>query len=274
MVPDEKTGQYVLLERVSEYASGKVGEIVPPDGCRTLPANSMIKWDVHYWPFGEEVKDDVVELGIWLYPEDHKAKAKYKQDLKLYTLLMKGGELEIPPHGTAMTQGFHSFKTPGPHRQLPAARPRAPRGDDGRDLLPGHGQAGDGQLGLQLDQPVAHQPRVRRRLRAAAARRARSWCSRAITTTRRRTRGTPIPTSGWAAEAARRTRCRTPGLRSLTWTTRATSRSSPTGRAARRRRRPTNRTDQAVGLAGGRRRCQLKEPLETSRGSFVLVRLR
>jgi hypothetical protein len=112
MVPDEKTGQYAVLERVSEYASGKAGEIVPPDGCRTLPANSMIKWDVHYWPFGEEIKDDVVELGIWLYPEDHKAKAKYKQDLKLYSLLMKGKELEIPPHGTAMTQGFHSFKTP------------------------------------------------------------------------------------------------------------------------------------------------------------------
>ena len=112
MVPDPKTGQYAVLERVSEYASGKVGEIVPPDGCRTLPANAMIKWDVHYWPFGEEVKDDVVELGIWLYPEDHKAKAKYKQDLKLYSLLMKGKELEIAPHGTAMTQGFHSFKTP------------------------------------------------------------------------------------------------------------------------------------------------------------------
>lgn len=112
MVPDEKTGEYTLLERVSEYASGKVGEIVPPDGCRTLPANSMVKWDVHYWPFGEEVQDDVIELGIWLYPEDHKEKARYKQDLKLYTLLMKGKELEIPPHGTAMTQGFHSFKTP------------------------------------------------------------------------------------------------------------------------------------------------------------------
>jgi hypothetical protein len=110
MVPDEKSGQYVLLERVSEYASGKVGEIVPPDGCRTLPANSMIRWDVHYWPYGEEVKDDVVELGFWLYPKDHQA--KYKQDLKLYTLLMKGSEFEIPPHGTAMTQGFHTFKTP------------------------------------------------------------------------------------------------------------------------------------------------------------------
>lgn len=112
MVPDDKTGQYVLLERVSEYASGKTGEIVPADGCRTLPANAMIKWDVHYWPFGEEVKDDQVELGIWLYPKDHKQKAKYKQDLKLYTLLMKGGELEIAPHGTAMTQGFHSFDHP------------------------------------------------------------------------------------------------------------------------------------------------------------------
>ena len=110
MVPDQKSGSYVNLEKVSEYASGKTGEIVPPDGCRTLPANAMIRWDVHYWPFGEEVKDDVVELGIWFYPKDHRA--KYKQDLKLYTLLMKGGELEIPPHGTAMTQGFHTFKTP------------------------------------------------------------------------------------------------------------------------------------------------------------------
>jgi hypothetical protein len=49
-------------------------------------------------------------MGIWLYPEGHQA--KYKQDLKLYSLLMKGGELEIPPNGTAMTQGFHTFKTP------------------------------------------------------------------------------------------------------------------------------------------------------------------
>ncbi|MGE0450165.1 MAG: hypothetical protein AB7Q29_11350 [Vicinamibacterales bacterium] len=112
MVPNQDTGDYTLLERVSEYASGKVGEMVPEDGCRTLPANSMIKWDVHYWPFGEEVKDDVVELGIWLYPPDHKDKAKYKQNLKSYSLKMKGGELEIAPNGTAMTQGFHSFKTP------------------------------------------------------------------------------------------------------------------------------------------------------------------
>jgi mono/diheme cytochrome c family protein len=110
IVFDEKSNQYVEAQRISEYAVGKVGEIVPADGCRTLPANSLIRWDVHYYPIGEELKDDVIEMGFWLYPEGHQA--TYKQDLKLYSLLMKGGELELPPHGTAMTQGFHSFKTP------------------------------------------------------------------------------------------------------------------------------------------------------------------
>ena len=110
VVLDQKTGQYVDGERLTEYALGKVGEIVPPDACRTLPAQSMVRWDVHYYPIGREIKDDVIEIGVWLYPEGHQA--KHKQDLKLYSLLMKGGDLELPPNGTAMTQGFHSFKTP------------------------------------------------------------------------------------------------------------------------------------------------------------------
>ena len=110
IVFDQAANQWVESERVTEYALGKVGEIVPPDGCRKLPANAMVRWDVHYYPTGQELKDDVIELGFWLYPEGHQA--TYKQDLKLYTLLMKGGELELPPHSTAMTQGFHTFKTP------------------------------------------------------------------------------------------------------------------------------------------------------------------
>jgi mono/diheme cytochrome c family protein len=110
VVFDAKENQYVEKERLSEYALGKAGEVVPPDACRTLPANSMVRWDVHYYPTGEELANDVIEMGIWLYPQGHQS--KLKQDLKLYSLLMKGSELEIAPHGTAMTQGFHSFKTP------------------------------------------------------------------------------------------------------------------------------------------------------------------
>jgi mono/diheme cytochrome c family protein len=107
---DQKTGEYKETERVSEYALGKAGEIVPTDSCRTLPANSLVRWDVHYYPTGEEIVDDVIEMAIWLYPEDHQG--KYKQNLRNYSLLMKGSELEIAPNGLAMTQGFHSFKTP------------------------------------------------------------------------------------------------------------------------------------------------------------------
>ena len=110
IVFDEKAGEYVERDRFTEYAMGKVGEMVPPDACRTLPANSLVRWDVHYYPTGQKIENDVIEMGVWLYPESHRA--VYKQDLKLYTLLMKGGELEIAPNGTAMTQGFHSFKTP------------------------------------------------------------------------------------------------------------------------------------------------------------------
>jgi mono/diheme cytochrome c family protein len=107
---DQKTGEYKETERVSEYALGKAGEIVPTDSCRTLPANSLVRWDVHYYPTGEEIVDDVIEMAIWLYPEDHQG--KYKQNLRNYSLLMKGSEREIAPNGLAMTQGFHSFKTP------------------------------------------------------------------------------------------------------------------------------------------------------------------
>ena len=109
---DEETNEWVEVERLSEYALGKVGEVVPEDACRLLPADSMVKWDIHYYPNGERVENDVIEMGVWFYPKGHQEQAKNKQDLKLYSLLMKGAEFELPPHGTAMTQGFHSFETP------------------------------------------------------------------------------------------------------------------------------------------------------------------
>jgi len=94
--------------RLSEYALGKLGEIVPEGTCRRAPANSNVSWDIHYYPNGTEIADDQVEVGIWLYPEDYEW--EYRQTLTLYGL--QGGDFDIPPHGTLMTQGFHSFSTP------------------------------------------------------------------------------------------------------------------------------------------------------------------
>jgi hypothetical protein len=106
----EETG-----DRATEYAMGKLGEIIPDGVCRVLPANSYIRWDIHMYPGGlgatavnDVIEGNVVNIGIWLHPADYEY--KYKQDLSLYGI--RQGELVMPPHGTAMTQDFKSFDHP------------------------------------------------------------------------------------------------------------------------------------------------------------------
>ena len=103
---------------LTEYAMGKWGEIVPEGVCRTLPANAQVRWDIHMFPGGlgamapgGMIKDNVVEIGLWLYTEEESKQLKYKQDLSLYRLGDQD-DLVIPPHGYQMTQGFHTFDHP------------------------------------------------------------------------------------------------------------------------------------------------------------------
>lgn len=110
-------GEYEDYGQLTEYAMGKWGEIMPEGVCRVIPANSRVRWDIHLFPGGvgatapgTMIEDNVVEIGVWLHPESYAQTARFKQDLKLYRL--DQGELVIPPHGTAMTQGFHSFDHP------------------------------------------------------------------------------------------------------------------------------------------------------------------
>ncbi len=93
--------------RFTEYAAGKLGEIIPEGAGRLLPADSYVRWSIHYYPMGEVVENEVTELGFWLHPEDYEP--AYMQDLGRYRL---EGDLVIPPHGTTMIQGFHSFDHP------------------------------------------------------------------------------------------------------------------------------------------------------------------
>ena len=93
--------------RFTEYALGKLGEIVPSDAARLLPVGSYVRWSIHLFPMGEEVENDQMELGFWLYPEGYEP--DYEQSLRNYAL---NGDLDIAPHGTAMTQGFHTWDHP------------------------------------------------------------------------------------------------------------------------------------------------------------------
>ena len=103
---------------LTEYAMGKWGEIVPEGVCRTIPANAEVAWDIHMFPGGlgamapgSVIKDNVVEIGLWLYTEEESQELKYKQDLALYRLGDQD-DITIPPNGYYMTQGFHSFDHP------------------------------------------------------------------------------------------------------------------------------------------------------------------
>ncbi len=108
-------GSFRQTGRASEYAMGKLGEILPEGVCRKIPADAWVAWDIHMFPGGigaaapnTMLKDNVIELGIWLYPEDYEY--EYRQNLTLYGL--REGSLLMPPGGSTMTQGFHSFDHP------------------------------------------------------------------------------------------------------------------------------------------------------------------
>ena len=100
-------GRYRRIQTLSEYAMGKVGEILPGDAARLLKANDMIEWDAHYYPMGYDVPGDQVELGIWFHEEGFEP--EFRQDLRLYPLR---GDIALRPGGTAMTQGFHRWDHP------------------------------------------------------------------------------------------------------------------------------------------------------------------
>ena len=93
--------------RFTEYASGKLGEIVPEGAGRLLPANSLVRWSIHYYPMGEVVENEVTELAFWFHPKGYEP--NYLQDLGRYNLV---GDLAIPPHGSQILQGFHTFDHP------------------------------------------------------------------------------------------------------------------------------------------------------------------
>ncbi len=108
-------------QMATEYAMGKLGELIPDGVCRTIPADAYVAWSIHLYPGGlgatapnDVLEGNVVELGIWLQPEDYVY--EYRQDLAPYPspLLFQDGrrELLVPPHGQYMTQSFQSFKHP------------------------------------------------------------------------------------------------------------------------------------------------------------------
>jgi hypothetical protein len=92
-----------------EWAVGKVGEVFPPDAGKLLLPGSRIRWEIHMFAIGEEIKNNQVELGIYFYPKG--VVPKHRTVLRMFDV-SRGSELDIPPGEVAMTQNFYVLQAP------------------------------------------------------------------------------------------------------------------------------------------------------------------
>ena len=94
-----------------EWAVGKQGEIMRPNGGKLIKAGSSIVWDIHYHAVGEQITD-TVELGLYLYPVDEVP--KHRQVLAAFSTFEGGREaLSILPNQVTVTEAFHVMKQNG-----------------------------------------------------------------------------------------------------------------------------------------------------------------
>jgi hypothetical protein len=99
------------------HGVGKNWDILPPDvGMRVTPEGT-IAWSLHYFPIGEEIPDDVVEVGLWFHPPDHEPETetvgeqRFLIDSRLEGM-RRATDFVLPPHSTSVHQGIHVVQQP------------------------------------------------------------------------------------------------------------------------------------------------------------------
>jgi hypothetical protein len=103
---------------LARYGVGKRWDVMPDNTGVLIPAGpGRISWNLHYFPIGEEVQNDVVEVGLWFYPKGQEpeiATAGERQFLVdgTHTSGPRAGELVIPPHGYLVMQSAHVLQSP------------------------------------------------------------------------------------------------------------------------------------------------------------------
>ena len=92
-----------------EWAVGKVGEVFAEDAGKLMLPGSQISFEVHVHAIGELVRDQVVELGVYFYPEGYVP--ENRTVLNMFRVVDE--ELDIPAGQVSVTQNFHVMQAPG-----------------------------------------------------------------------------------------------------------------------------------------------------------------
>jgi len=112
LIPEGERRQVAL----ARYGVGKSWELFAEGTGMRVPANGTIAWNLHYFPVGAEGNDDVVEVGLWFYPEDvvpeleTVGEAMFRVDG--LNGMARGQDIVIPPHGYQVLTGTHVLESP------------------------------------------------------------------------------------------------------------------------------------------------------------------
>jgi len=91
------------VKGVARYGVGKAWEALPKGtGMRLLPGKASLNWNIHYAAIDRDVVDDVVEVGLWFYPEGEEPRLETEGEV-LFRIdnpnFPRGQDILIPPHG-------------------------------------------------------------------------------------------------------------------------------------------------------------------------------
>lgn len=112
LIPEGERRQVAL----ARYGVGKSWEIFPEGTGMRVPANGSIAWNLHYFPVGVEGDDDVVEVGLWFYPEDQQPELVTNGE-SMFRVdglngMARGQDILIPPNGYQVLTGTHVLQSP------------------------------------------------------------------------------------------------------------------------------------------------------------------
>ncbi len=103
---------------LARYGVGKSWEVYPDNTGVRLPAGEgLISWNLHYFPVGEEVVGDVVEVGLWFYEEDNAPGLASRGEERFlidgtHQTGQRARDLIIPPHGKLILEAAHRLEEP------------------------------------------------------------------------------------------------------------------------------------------------------------------
>ena len=103
----------------ARYGVGKSYEMFPEDVGMLFPAGEgVVAWNLHYAPFAtrQPVLDDVVEVGLWFYPEGVTPRLATEGEVLFRVDRMggtpRGADILIPPNNYRILQGVHTLLAP------------------------------------------------------------------------------------------------------------------------------------------------------------------